>query len=314
LRKRFQDWSPTQQIADILLTMTPYLKMYKLYGENYEHALVGIDRYKNKIQNSRFVEILAEGEKHPLAARKNLECMLILPVQRIPRYVLLLTSLADSIDEAIGKAKSRSQCIEIQSRIENLFGRKALPIPTLVEAHRVFIKEGVLKKQATKLTDQRFYLFNDLLLITPMTAEKFVTIKPLYLSSITLKNTSPTDLSFIILSYGESFTVYAQNLSEKKEWLKAIESCMAGYKKNMPKEKKLPAETAPVWIPDEAASNCMRCDAEFGYIVRKHHCRNCGAVVCKNCSLHTAIVPGVDKHKEVRVCNVCKKIITQMSK
>jgi hypothetical protein len=222
---------------------------------------VGIDRYKNKIQNSRFVEILAEGEKHPLAARKNLECMLILPVQRIPRYVLLLTdllnntdknhpdydnitksyqaikSLADSIDEAIGKAKSRSQCIEIQSRIENLFGRKALPIPTLVEAHRVFIKEGVLKKQATKLTDQRFYLFNDLLLITPMTAEKFVTIKPLYLSSITLKNTSPTDLSFIILSYGESFTVYAQNLSEKKEWLKAIESCMAGYKKTCQKRK-----------------------------------------------------------------------------
>jgi len=79
-------------------------------------------------------------------------------------------------------------------------------------------------------------------------------------------------------------------------------------------QKKLPAETAPVWIPDDAAKQCMRCDAEFGVIVRKHHCRNCGAVVCKNCSLHTAIVPGVDKLKEQRVCNVCKKIITQMSK
>jgi len=74
------------------------------------------------------------------------------------------------------------------------------------------------------------------------------------------------------------------------------------------------AETAPVWIPDEVATQCMRCDAEFGYIVRKHHCRSCGAVVCKSCSAYTAIVAGVDKQKEVRVCNVCKKIISQMKK
>jgi len=267
--------------------------------------------------------------------------MLILPVQRIPRYVLLLSDLrnntdtshpdyenltksynaikavADSIDESIGKAKSRAQCIEIQGRLESLFGKKALPIPTLVEAHRVFIKEGVLKKQGpSRIIDQRFFfLFNDLLLITPIAADKFFTIKPIHLNTISLKNGSSTDPSFIILSYGESFTVYAQNLAEKKEWIGLLENCMRAFSKNVGQTKpNQSVETAPVWFPDESATHCMRCDSEFGVFVRKHHCRNCGAVVCKNCSLYTALVPGVDKHKEVRVCNVCKKIINQINK
>jgi FYVE/RhoGEF/PH domain-containing protein 5/6 len=301
---------------------------------------VAIDRYKNKIQNSKFLSILAEGEKHPLAHRNNFESMLILPVQRVPRYVLLLSdlmkntdenhpdytnitksyeaikSLADSIDEAIGKAKSRAQCIEIQSRIETLFGRKALPFPTLVEAHRVLLKESVLKKQGSsgKTVDQKFYLFNDLLLVTPVHAEKFQTsLKPYYIQSITVKNLKPTDLSFQILSFGESFTVFAPNMATKNEWIKMLEEAISGFKKNIPRHK-LPSELAPLWYPDDAAAQCMRCDTAFGVIVRKHHCRNCGAVVCKTCSAHTAIVPGVDKNKEVRVCNVCKKILTYMTK
>ena len=29
--------------------------------------------------------------------------------------------------------------------------------------------------------------------------------------------------------------------------------------------------------------NCMSCDKTFGFLTRKHHCRHCGRLVCKQC-------------------------------
>ena len=41
---------------------------------------------------------------------------------------------------------------------------------------------------------------------------------------------------------------------------------------------------APLWIPDNKVSRCMRCTGHFGVWRRRHHCRLCGAVVCWSCS------------------------------
>lgn len=40
------------------------------------------------------------------------------------------------------------------------------------------------------------------------------------------------------------------------------------------------------WTPDESASSCHCCQSNFSMTKRKHHCRSCGEVVCKNCSEH----------------------------
>ena len=40
------------------------------------------------------------------------------------------------------------------------------------------------------------------------------------------------------------------------------------------------------WTPDESASSCNCCQTNFSITKRKHHCRSCGEVVCKNCSEH----------------------------
>ena len=37
-------------------------------------------------------------------------------------------------------------------------------------------------------------------------------------------------------------------------------------------------------IPDEDVSECQVCDQTFTWIIRKHHCRVCGGVVCNTCS------------------------------
>ncbi|XP_030369975.1 RUN and FYVE domain-containing protein 2 isoform X3 [Scaptodrosophila lebanonensis] len=62
-----------------------------------------------------------------------------------------------------------------------------------------------------------------------------------------------------------------------------------------------------IWAPDSIATNCLACDREFNLTRRKHHCRSCGEIFCKNCSEHTLALlndqgqPG----KPVRVCNAC---------
>jgi hypothetical protein len=38
------------------------------------------------------------------------------------------------------------------------------------------------------------------------------------------------------------------------------------------------------WVPDNRANECKACLSVFGMFFRRHHCRICGQVYCKNCS------------------------------
>lgn len=38
------------------------------------------------------------------------------------------------------------------------------------------------------------------------------------------------------------------------------------------------------WESDAEAKECRRCARRFGLIVRRHHCRRCGLIVCDRCS------------------------------
>jgi hypothetical protein len=37
------------------------------------------------------------------------------------------------------------------------------------------------------------------------------------------------------------------------------------------------------WVPDNMFDACMSCDKNFGFLTRRHHCRHCGRLVCKQC-------------------------------
>lgn len=52
-----------------------------------------------------------------------------------------------------------------------------------------------------------------------------------------------------------------------------------------------------IWVDDEAAYNCAKCNIEFrqsGFEIHKpakHHCRNCGLVFCETCSSNKLLIP-----------------------
>lgn len=60
------------------------------------------------------------------------------------------------------------------------------------------------------------------------------------------------------------------------------------------------------WVPDKIVTNCKACAKEFGFTLRKHHCRSCGDIFCKSCSSQSIVLPRDDRIKgEVRVCDKC---------
>lgn len=66
--------------------------------------------------------------------------------------------------------------------------------------------------------------------------------------------------------------------------------------------------TRAVWVPDAMTKDCMICAQRFSAFVRKHHCRQCGRVVCSSCSPHRLDLRLADSQRESkpeRTCNEC---------
>ncbi|KAI9292596.1 hypothetical protein K502DRAFT_325717 [Neoconidiobolus thromboides FSU 785] len=67
------------------------------------------------------------------------------------------------------------------------------------------------------------------------------------------------------------------------------------------------ASSSVSWIPDNQAENCMVCqETKFSIMVRKHHCRFCGLIICFKCS-HYQLSNG----KKIRSCSPCHQKLSK---
>ena len=48
----------------------------------------------------------------------------------------------------------------------------------------------------------------------------------------------------------------------------------------------------------------------FNVVQRRHHCRQCGKVVCGSCSNHKLVIPSISS-KSVRVCSICYREVNE---
>ncbi|KAL6051464.1 DH domain-containing protein (Fragment), variant 2 [Balamuthia mandrillaris] len=88
------EWSIDSKLADVFITMGDVFRVYAGYINNYSQAINTLVAVKKNRKFQEFLEnVEATHTKQGLFAGHNLEMFLITPIQRIPRYVILLKSL-----------------------------------------------------------------------------------------------------------------------------------------------------------------------------------------------------------------------------
>uniref|UniRef100_A0A0K8U8R9 Pleckstrin y domain-containing family F member 2 n=1 Tax=Bactrocera latifrons TaxID=174628 RepID=A0A0K8U8R9_BACLA len=199
--------------------------------------------------------------------------------------------------------------------VESCFGSSGVP---LAIPGRVLVGEGVLTKMCRKRPKSRqFFLFNDILVYGNIVIGKKKYnkqhIMPLEEVSLeSLEDNGQYRNGWLIRTTTKSFVVYAATSTEKQEWMAHINKCVEDL---LRKSGKKPVENhAAVWVPDAEATHCMNCKkTQFTMIVRRHHCRNCGAVVCGPCSSKKFLLPQ-QSSKAVRVCTACYERLSKAVK
>ena len=59
------------------------------------------------------------------------------------------------------------------------------------------------------------------------------------------------------------------------------------------------------WVLDYHKSACFLCNSRFTFFRRRHHCRQCGDVVCNSCSKNRYVIRGLREAGGSRTCDGC---------
>eukprot|EP00727_Mastigamoeba_balamuthi_P013980 m51a1_g9204 putative domain containing protein (531) ;mRNA; f:850-3162 len=184
-----QEARDAKAIADLFSNqLAHYLKTYSSYINNYETSLQKVQTLK---ANSDFAKFLKKAEADSRCTGLNLESLLIMPVQRIPRYVLLLKELIKNTEKGdpalpllessvekisalaslINQRKSEAESVALVYVIQNQV--TGLSEPLIDSPSRRFIKEGTvlqLDPQEKQEHELHVYLFNDVIVLAKATA------------------------------------------------------------------------------------------------------------------------------------------------
>ena len=93
IRKRLHAWQTkpfTTCVGDIFVRCSPALKSYTEYVNGYNDALMVVQQYE---KNALFRSFITKTQENPRCRGLDLLSFLIMPVQRLPRYVMLLMDL-----------------------------------------------------------------------------------------------------------------------------------------------------------------------------------------------------------------------------
>ncbi|XP_015906883.1 zinc finger FYVE domain-containing protein 21 [Parasteatoda tepidariorum] len=64
----------------------------------------------------------------------------------------------------------------------------------------------------------------------------------------------------------------------------------------------------PFWVPDSESPSCGKCHVKFDFLNRRHHCRRCGNVYCKNCCETKLPLQRMCFVDPVRICDQCIEV------
>lgn len=267
-------------IADIVLEMAPFFKTYTRYCNNYDRTLQLVN--KNKL-NPEFKQFLLALDKDERTNRLGLQSYLIKPIQRIPRYRLLLQDLlkhthkehkgykkiedaiekikevADHLNEAVRAFESTEKLLEIQSQFINKFH--------FIEPHRKPIKNGYFEFKDPNGSKIHIHLFNDCIIHSTGSVGAFNYRGKLDFATTVLYewigDDKDRDTKFQLKSLEEEVILFAPSLQARQDFLKKVYDTMEQYKN----ERKDSQKTDVLALQDDSATTFSVAMSEENYEV-----------------------------------------------
>uniref|UniRef100_A0A8C0IWJ1 FYVE, RhoGEF and PH domain containing 3 n=1 Tax=Chelonoidis abingdonii TaxID=106734 RepID=A0A8C0IWJ1_CHEAB len=356
LQKRItQEWNATPRLGDILQKLAPFLKMYGEYVKNFDRAMDMVNTWMQR--SSPFKDVVQNVQKQDVCGNLTLQHHMLEPVQRIPRYELLLKDYLKKLPEESPDRKDAEKSLELISTAANHSNaaiRKMEKMHKLLEVYErlggeedivnpanELIKEGHIQKLSAKngtAQDRYLYLFNSMVLYCVpklrLIGQKFsvrekMDIAGLQVQEIVKQNMTHT---FSITGKKRSLELQARTEEEKREWIQVIQATIEKHKQNsetfrafnssfsqedehLPDSSVIAESTGGAADIDPARKSssktkrdkekqaCKSCNESFNSITkRRHHCKQCGAVICAKCS---EFKPLADNSRHNRVCKDC---------
>ncbi|KAM9324454.1 FYVE, RhoGEF and PH domain-containing protein 3 [Gastrophryne carolinensis] len=356
-----QEWSTNSRIGDILQKLAPFLKMYGEYVKNFDKAMDTVNTWTQR--SPVFKEVIHNIQKDEVCGNLTLQHHMLEPVQRIPRYELLLKDYLKKLPEDSPDKKDSEKSLELISTAANHSNaaiRKMEKMHKLLEVYErlggeedivnpanELIKEGHIQKLSAKngtAQDRYLYLFNSMMLYCVpklrLMGQKFsvrekIDIAGIQVQEIVKSNATHT---FLITGKKRSLELQARTEEEKREWIQVIQATIEKHKQNsetfraftssFPREDEN-CPDSPIAIPAACESTagsdncgspggpeslrksskfkrdkgCKGCGESFNSITkRRHHCKQCGAVICAKCS-EFKLLAETTRHN--RVCKDC---------
>uniref|UniRef100_A0A2K5ZBG3 FYVE, RhoGEF and PH domain containing 3 n=1 Tax=Mandrillus leucophaeus TaxID=9568 RepID=A0A2K5ZBG3_MANLE len=333
-----EEWDTNPRLGDILQKLAPFLKMYGEYVKNFDRAVGLVSTWTQR--SPLFKDVIHSIQKQEVCGNLTLQHHMLEPVQRVPRYELLLKDYLKRLPEdapdrkdaesKLGpRAPRREKMHKLLEVYEQLGGEEDIVNPA-----NELIKEGQIQKLSAKngtAQDRHLFLFNSMILYCVpklrLMGQKFsvrekMDISGLQVQDIVKPNTAHT---FIITGrkrslelqtrYGtgcfyETFKAFGGAFSQDED---------SSLSPDMPITSTSPLESVVTTEGGSGAAgleprklssktrrdkekhSCKSCGETFNSITkRRHHCKLCGAVICGKCSEFKA-----ENSRQSRVCREC---------
>ncbi|XP_013885668.1 FYVE, RhoGEF and PH domain-containing protein 1 [Austrofundulus limnaeus] len=247
LQKRMEEWDSNPRIGDILQKLAPFLKMYGEYVKNFDQAMELVNTWMER--SSQFKAIVQETQREERCGNLTLQHHMLEPVQRIPRYELLLKDYLHRLPEDAPDHRDAQKSLELiatAAEHSNAAIRKMERMRKLLKVYELLggeedivnptnelIKEGHILKLSNKngtTQDRYLILFNDrLLYCVPklrLIGQKYSVRARIDVDGMELKETSSAAVSrtFLVSGKQRSLELQARTEEEKKDWIQAIQA------------------------------------------------------------------------------------------
>lgn len=260
VEEKLKNWNALSTLGDVFMSID-FIPVYGKYITNYDNCMSIIQWYNEK--DPKFAKFLQTSEEK---LGNTCQSFVILPIQRIPRYILLVSEMikwtpSTHVDyqflleskkrlEITGNEINQKKRIYDQKResVNELKRVRSIIHPELEELaqnNRRFLLELEIQVMTDKKRRRRLFLFNDLLLVTSTKMKKK---KYLLKSKIEFKASSKARVedmrddqvflgtnaknSFLLHSVDESLFIFCLTVEEKNNLFSLLQNIVQSIKKN----------------------------------------------------------------------------------